>query len=119
VEPTEFENRTADFALRVIKLYGALPKTTVSQVLGKQILRSGTSVGAHIAEANHSRSAAEFISKMNGARQELQETMYWLRLIEKSGLMTAKRLAPLLQESNEIRAILLTMVANAKKRMEK
>lgn len=117
--PTEFETRTAEFALRIIKLYIALPKSTLAQVIGKQILRSGTSVGAHIAEANQSRSAADFINKLAGAKQELQETLYWLYLIERSNLLPAKRLDPLKREANQIKAILITMMQRAKKRLDK
>ena len=70
-----------EFALRIIKLYAALPKTTEAQVLGKQILRSGTSVGAHYREACRAKSDADFISKIEGALQELDETLYWLELL--------------------------------------
>ena len=70
--------RTKQFALRIIRVYSALPTTAVAQVIGKQILRSGTSVGAHYREAFRSRSDAEFISKLEGGLQELDETEYWL-----------------------------------------
>lgn len=70
--------RTKLYALRVIRLYVALPKTTEAQVLGKQVLRSGTSIGAHYREANRAKSDADFISKMETALQELDETIYWL-----------------------------------------
>jgi four helix bundle protein len=63
--------RTKDFALRIIRLYAALPKTTEAQVIGKQVLRSGTSVGAHYREARRAKSDADFISKIEGALQEL------------------------------------------------
>ena len=108
--------RTAAFALRIIKLYGVLQKSTVGQVIGKQILRSGTSVGAHVAEANHSKSAADFVNTIAGARQEVQETLYWLYLIEQANLVAAKRLLPLRQEAVEIKAILVTMATRAKRR---
>jgi four helix bundle protein len=116
---TEFEDRTTDFALRILRLFSALPKTTAAQVLGKQVLRSGTSVGAHVAEANHSRSAADFINKIQGARQELQETLYWITLIERAGMMRSRRLQPLVTEANEIKAILLTMSSKARRRLTK
>ena len=66
--------RTKRFALRVIRLYIALPKSTEAQVLGKQVLRSGTSVGAHYREAHRARSTAEFVTKLEGGLQELEET---------------------------------------------
>ena len=68
--------RTREFALRVIRLYGALPKTTEAQVIGKQLLRSGTSAGAHYREASRARTDAEFVSKIEGGLQELDESAY-------------------------------------------
>ncbi|MFL3657223.1 MAG: four helix bundle protein [Opitutales bacterium] len=76
--------RTKEFSLRIISMYAALPKSTVGQVIGKQILRSGTSVGAHYREASKARSTAEFVSKLGGAQQELKETAYWLELLSES-----------------------------------
>jgi len=73
--------RTKQFALRIIKLFSSLPKTAVAQVIGKQVLRSGTSVGAQYREACRSRSNSEFISKMTSSLQELDETTYWLDLL--------------------------------------
>ena len=73
--------RTKDFARRIIRLYAALPKETVAQVLGKQVLRSGTSVGANYREASRGRSKAEFISKIGDCLKEIEETEYWLELL--------------------------------------
>jgi four helix bundle protein len=73
--------RTKNFALRIIRLYGSLPKSTEAQVLGKQVLRSGTSVGAQYREGQRAKSDADFISKAEGALQELDETGYWLELL--------------------------------------
>jgi four helix bundle protein len=70
--------RTKAFALRIIKLYSALPRRSDAQILGSQILRSGTSVGAHYREACRAKSNPDFISKIEGALQELDETAYWL-----------------------------------------
>ena len=77
-KPVDLKLRTKQFALRIIRLYSAMPKSAVAQVLGKQMLRSATSVGAHYREATRSRSNAEFISKIQGGLQELEETSYWL-----------------------------------------
>ena len=74
--PVDLKVRTREFAIRIIRLYSALPKTTVAQVIGKQMLRSGTSVGAHYREGVRSRSNAEFISKLEGGLQKLEETNY-------------------------------------------
>ena len=106
------------FALRIIKMYCALPKTTEAQVLGKQALRSGTSVGAHYREAKRARSDAEFISKTEGALQELDETGYWLELLVESDIVSKKRLSKLLSETEELLAILTTCTKNVKKRMK-
>lgn len=83
MKESDLRQRTKDFALRIIKLYVALPKTTEAQVLGKQILRSGTSVGAQYREGCRAKSNPDFISKIEGALQELDETCYWLELIAK------------------------------------
>ena len=111
---SDLKQRTKAFALRIIRLYSALPNTTVAQVLGKQILRSGTSVGAHYREAHRPRSTAEFVSKLNGGLQELEETVYWLELLAESETLKPSRLNPLAQEADELTAILVTLIKNAK-----
>ena len=80
-EEKDLAARIKDFARRIIRLYCALPKETVAQVLGKQVLRSGTSVGANYPEANRARSKAEFVSKIGGCLNETDETVYWLELL--------------------------------------
>lgn len=108
--------RTKAFALRIIRLYSSLPKTSVAQVLGKQMLRSGTSVGAQYREAYRARSPAEFVSKIEGGLQELEETAYWLELLVDSQIVAEKRLADLRQEADELTAILASSAMTAKKR---
>jgi four helix bundle protein len=81
--PPDLRTRTKQFALRIIRLYGALPSGNVAQVLGKQLLRSGTSVGAHYREGCRARSTAEFVSKLEVGLQELDESAYWLELLVK------------------------------------
>jgi four helix bundle protein len=93
-----------------------LPKTTEAQVIGKQVLRSGTSVGAHYREAQRAKSDADFISKMEGALQELDETAYWLELLGESGIVAQEKLQPLLQETDELIAIFVTIVTKVKKK---
>ncbi len=105
----DLQERTEDFAMRIIRMYSALPKTTEAQVLGKQVLRSGTSVGAHYAESMRARSNPEFISKIDVLLQELQETEYWFKLLMRSGQTTEKRMNPLLQEALELNAIFTTI----------
>jgi four helix bundle protein len=91
-----------------------MPKTAEGQVLGRQFLRSGTSVGAHYREAHRARSAAEFISKMEGGLQELDETDYWLDLVCESRLLPASTIAPLQREAQELIAIFVSSVRTAK-----
>ncbi len=110
----DLKKRTKKLALRIIRLYSSLPKSTEAQVIGKQVLRSGTSVGAHYREACRSRSNAEFISKIEGGLQELEETIYWLELLIESELVPAQKLNSLMQEADELIAILVTCVKNIK-----
>jgi len=114
----DLKTRTKQFALRVIRMYCSLPKSTEAQVLGKQVLRSGTSVGAHYREGCRARSDAEFISKLEGGLQELEETQYWFELLVESEIVADERLQPLMTEANELTAILVTCVKNAKKRRD-
>jgi len=113
-EVPELKARTMAFALRVVRLYAALPKTTEAQVIGKQLLRSGTSVGAHYREATRARSTAEFVSKIEVGLQELEETAYWIELLVESDILASSRLTDLQAEVEELTAILVTCVKNAK-----
>lgn len=108
--------RTKAFALRIIRLYVSLPKTTEAQVIGKQFLKSGTSVGAHVREGKRSRSNAELISKIEGGLQELEETIYWLELLGGAGIVKTELLKDLLGEANELIAILFTSSKTLKNR---
>ncbi len=110
----DLKTRTKEYALRIIRLYSALPKTTEAQILGKQLLRSGTSVGAHYREGTRARSDAEFISKIEGALQELEESGYWLELLLGAEIMTEHQLSDLVKETDELTAILITCAKNAK-----
>ena len=91
----DLRQRTKQFALRIIKLYSALPRRGDAQILGNQLLKSGTSVGAHYREACRAKSNADFISKIEGALQELDETAYWLELIGEAEILPVKRLEAL------------------------
>ena len=112
----DLRGRTKQFALRIIRMYTALPKEQVAQVLGKQALRSGTSIGAHYREANRARSDAEFLSKVRLALQELDETAYWLELLIEAEIVPIAKLGDLLRETDELLAIFVTI---AKKVEEK
>ena len=113
---SNLKDRTKNFALRIIKLYSALPKRGAGQILGTQILKSGTSPGAQYREAQRAKSDADFISKVEGALQELDETTYWLELISAVGILPEKRLAALHSEAEELMAILVTIVKSVKRR---
>ena len=102
-------DRTKRFALRVVRLYAALPKITEAQVLGKQLLRSGTSVGAHYREASRARSDAEFVSKIEVGLQELDESSYWMELIVESGIFSQEQMSEVMLEADELTAILVTV----------
>jgi four helix bundle protein len=110
----DLRERTKAFALRIIRMFSALPRSKAASVLGTQVLRSGTSVGAQYREACRSRSVAEFISKMESAIQELDETDYWLELLA-DGIVPPKRLVDLRQETNELIAIFTASVKTAKR----
>ena len=111
----DLRKRTKAFALRIIRMASAMPRSTAAEILSRQVLRSGTSVGAHYREACRSRSVAEFISKMEGALQELDETAYWLELLADSCIVAPKRLADLCQETDELIAIFTASVKTAKR----
>jgi four helix bundle protein len=114
-KPEDLKIRTKRFALRVIRMYAALPKSdTVAQVLGKQVLRSGTSVGANYREASRGRSKAEFISKIGDSLKEIEETAYWLELLVESGIVPAAKMAELLDETDQLTAIFTTIDKKAK-----
>jgi four helix bundle protein len=112
--PVELSARTKEFALRVIRLFCSLPKNTQAQVLGKQALRSGTSVGANYREAKRSRSRAEFISIIGVCIKELDETAYWLELLVESDIVSSQKLKDLYQECDQLIAILTTISKKTK-----
>jgi four helix bundle protein len=112
--PRDLAERTKEYALRIIRLYSALPTGAVAQTIGKQLLRSGTSVGANYREAHRGRSKAEFIAKMGDSLKELDESAYWLELLRDSEAVPVSRLADLQQETDELIAIFVTIIKKAK-----
>jgi len=106
--------RTKQFALRVIKLVEALPKNKIGDVLGKQLLRSATSVAANYRAACRARSKADFISKIAIVEEEADESLFWLELIAESGLMNTARLKDLTKEADELTAIFTATGKTAK-----
>jgi four helix bundle protein len=113
--PPDLKVRTLEFARRIIRLYSRLPRDTVAQVLGKQLLRSGTSIGANYREASRGRSKAEFISKIGDSLKEAEETDYWLELIDGEQFVPPARLAPLRDETRQLIAILTSVINSAKR----
>ena len=111
--------RTKEFALQTIQQYSTLPTTTEADVPGRESIRSGTSVGAHYREAQRAKSDADFISKIEGALQELDETAYWLELLEDSKIIAKEKPQFLRQESNELISILVTVVKSVKSRKQR
>jgi four helix bundle protein len=112
--PHDLKDRTYLFARRIMALSMALPKSTLSQVLGTQALRSGTSVGANSREAFRSRSKAEFVAKMGECLRELDETEYWLELLVDESVIARKRMSALLDEARQLKAIFVTIIKNAR-----
>lgn len=113
--PQDLTVRTKAFAVRVIGMYSKLQKNdTVAQVLGKQVLRSGTSVGANYREASRARSKAEFVSKIGDCLKEIDETAYWLELLVDSGCVSATQMAALLDETGQLVAIFAAIHKKAK-----
>ena len=110
-------DRTKAFALRIIKMYCRLPKSTQAQVLGRQVLRAGTSVAANYREASRARSDAEFVSKLGIVEQELDETLLWLELIVESGIVPEAKMASLHQETDELLRMTVTAIKTAKQRL--
>lgn len=110
----DLKDRTKQFALRVIRLYRALPRNEEARVIGKQLLRSGTSIGANYRAACRGRSKAEFVAKLGIVLEEADETVFWLELLQESDIMNVQSLAPLVQEARELTAIFVASVCTAK-----
>lgn len=114
----EMKTRTRAFALRVIKLTESLPKSGTGSVIGKQLLRCGTSVGANYRAACRARSNADFIAKMGIVEEESDESLYWMELLIESGPVPAPRLQPLMDEANQLLAITVSSILTARKRAQ-
>ena len=111
--------RTKQFALRIIKLSRALPKTDEARVVGRQLLRSGTSVGANYRAVCRARSQKEFVSKMGVVVEEADETAYWLELLVEGEMVPAHKLRLLMKEANELLAIFSKSMMTARASMRK
>src|ERR1700720_4484043 len=111
----DLKKRTKAFALRILKLVDALPKTTARRALASQIVRSGTSVAANYRAACRARSTSDFIAKMGIVEEEADETLFWLELLEESELVTAAKLTTLKQEANELIAITVASIKTTRR----
>ena len=111
----DLKRRTKAFALRILKLVDALPKTTAGRALASQIVRSGTSVAANYRAACRARSTADFIAKMGIVEEEADETLFWLELLEESGLVPAAKLTAIKWEVDELIAITVASIKTARR----
>ncbi|HEV2423725.1 MAG TPA: four helix bundle protein [Terriglobia bacterium] len=101
----QMKARTREFAIRVVRLFRALPKTEEARIIGRQVLRSGTPVAANYRAVGRARSRAEFVSKMGTVVEEADETVFWLDLLVATGTVPEHKLRDLLAEANELLAI--------------
>jgi four helix bundle protein len=115
-KPRDIKKRLKEYALRVIRLYEALPNYGAVHVISHQLLRSATSPGAQHREACRAKSDADFISKIEGALQELEESGYWLELLIEGNYVSETKLKPLCEETEHLIAILVSMVMKVKRR---
>jgi four helix bundle protein len=111
----DLKKRTKQFALRILKLVDALPKTTAGPALASQLVRSGTSVAANYRAACRAKSPADFVAKMGIVEEEADETLFWLELLEESALVTAAKLTAIKQEANELIAITVASIKTTRR----
>lgn len=116
MDSNDLKQRTKRFALRVINLVNALADGRSADVMGRQLLRSATSVGANYRAACRAKSTADFISKMGTVEEEADECMYWMELLSEAGLMQAEKLQPLMAEANELVAITVSSIKTARQK---
>jgi four helix bundle protein len=114
---TELEERTKKFAVQVVKTFAAFPKCSEGQIVGRQLLKAGTSIGANYREANRAESKDDFIHKIGIAEKEAAETIYWLEICHDTGLGSEKMIVELLEESRQLLAILITIGRKAKTKL--
>ena len=114
--PEDLKQRTKNFALRIIELVEALPKRRTADVISRQLLRSGTSVGANYRAACRAKSPADFISKMGTVEEETDDSLYWMELLIDAGIVESKRLEGLMKEADELLAFTVSSMKTAKTR---
>jgi four helix bundle protein len=114
IPPGDLKRRTKEFAVRIVRLVDALPLKRSAEVIGKQVLRSATSIGANYRAARRGRSGNEFRAKLGIVEEEADETIYWLELLSESGLMKPEQLADLIREANEITAMVVASIKTSR-----
>jgi four helix bundle protein len=114
----EFKKRTKQLALRVIELVEQLPKTRTADILGRQLIRSGTSVGANYRSACRGKSTADVLSKLAIVEEEADETIYWLELLVEAKIVTEIEVAELMKETNEIVAMIVASIKTLRGRRQ-
>ena len=115
VHPVDFIQRTFEFSVRVVRMVRALPRDPVTRELGRQVLRSGTSVGANARAAKRGRSAAEFAAKLGIVEEECDETMFWIELLIATETIPEKRVGALLAEAEEILRITVASIKTSRR----
>ena len=116
MNPEDFKKRSKEYALQVIRLVESLPEDRVSRVLGNQLLRAGTSVGANYRAAARARSRADFVAKLGIVEEECDESLYWMDLLVDAGRIAPDRVAALITEGDEIVAITVVSIKTARSR---
>jgi four helix bundle protein len=114
MDPNTMKARTREFALRSIRLVDALPLHMSAQVMGKQLLRAASSVGANYRAACRAKSGPDFLSKLKIVEEEIDESAYWLDLLVGSGIVAAQKLQPLQKEADELTAIIVATIRTAR-----
>lgn len=115
-QPEQLRTRTKQFAIRIVRLFKSLPKTDEARILGKQVLRTGTSVAAHYRTVCLSRSKAEFLSRLSVVVDEADETAFWLELLFETGIIDEAQLQDLLMEVHELQAFFAASLWTARER---
>ena len=114
MDAIQFKARTKAYGLRVIRLVEALPKGQTAVVIGRQLLRSGTSVGANYRAASRAKSKADFIAKMGIVEEECDESLYWIEVLVEAGLVDSERVAELMKEGGEILSMVVASIRTAR-----
>ncbi len=115
----ELRDRTKNFAQRILKLVESLPRTMSSEVIGRQLARAGTSIGANYRAACRARSASEFVSKMHTVQEEADESQYWIELLHSCKFITGEDFSELIKEARELTAIFTTSEKTARSNMKR